>query len=213
MKALQGIGDFLDVGGPVVWILTAMSIIALSIILLKIWQFVTTKPETLGNLGAALSMWRRGDRQQALDEIDRELFAGEVVEVAMQGLTQNQMEESVLREELDRVASAKLNDLRTLLPALDAIGTLAPLLGLLGTVLGMIDAFQAMEAAGTQVDPSVLSRGIWQALITTALGLSVAIPSLIAFNWMDRKIQRVATQMGDLVTQVFTHFQVDSGKK
>ncbi|MCY4143914.1 MAG: MotA/TolQ/ExbB proton channel family protein [Gammaproteobacteria bacterium] len=213
MKALQGIGDFLDIGGPVVWILAAMSIIALSIILLKIWQFVTTKPETLGNLDAALSMWRKGDRQQALDGVDRELFAGEVVEVAMQGLTQNQMEESVLREELDRVASAKLNDLRTLLPALDAIGTLAPLLGLLGTVLGMIDAFQAMEAAGTQVDPSVLSRGIWQALITTALGLSVAIPSLIAFNWMDRKIQRVATQMGDLVTQVFTHFQVDSGKK
>ncbi len=190
-----------------------MSIIALSIILLKVWQFVTTKPETLGNLHAALSMWRKGDCQQAMEQIDRTLFSGEVVEVAMQGLTQNQMEESVLREELDRVASAKLNDLRTLLPALDAIGTLAPLLGLLGTVLGMIEAFQGMEAAGTQVDPSVLSRGIWQALITTALGLSVAIPSLIAFNWMDRKIQRVATQMSDLVTQVFTHFHIEGSQK
>lgn len=206
-------GEFLDIGGPVVWILIAMSITALSIILLKVWQFVTTKPETLGTLDTALSMWRRGECHEALMELDREVFSGEVVEIAMYNLTQTQMEEDILREELDRVASAKLNDLRTLLPALEAIGTLSPLLGLLGTVLGMIGAFQAMEAAGTQVDPSVLSRGIWQALITTALGLSVAIPSLIAFNWMDRKIQRVATQMSDLVTQVFTHFHFDSGKK
>lgn len=206
-------GEFLDIGGPVVWILIAMSITALSIILLKVWQFVTTKPETLGTLDTTLSMWRRGECQEALKELDREVFSGEVVEIAMHSLTQDQMDEDVLKEELDRVASAKLNDLRTLLPALEAIGTLSPLLGLLGTVLGMIDAFQAMEAAGTQVDPSVLSRGIWQALITTALGLSVAIPSLIAFNWMDRKIQRVATQMSDLVTQVFTHFHFDSGKK
>ena len=141
------------------------------------------------------------------------LFSGDMVDLAMRNLDQDEVDENVLKEEIDRVAVSKLNDLRSLLPALEAIGTLSPLLGLLGTVLGMIDAFQAMEAAGTQVDPSVLSRGIWQALITTALGLSVAIPSLIAFNWMDRKVQRVATQFGDIITQIFTYHHFDNSKR
>ena len=81
--------------------------------------------------------------------------------------------------------------MRAQLPALEVIGTLTPLLGLLGTVLGMIAAFRAMEVAGSQVDPSVLSGGIWQALLTTAMGLAIAIPVMAAYNWMDRKSQRV----------------------
>ena len=61
-----------------------------------------------------------------------------------------------------------------------------------------------MEVAGSQVDPSVLSGGIWQALLTTAMGLAIAIPVMAAYNWMDRKTQRVSEQINDAVTQVFT---------
>ena len=68
----------------------------------------------------------------------------------------------------------------------------------------MIVAFQQMEAAGNQVDPSVLSGGIWQALLTTAVGLAVAIPVVTLHNWMERKVERVAALMNDTVTQIFT---------
>ncbi len=69
----------------------------------------------------------------------------------------------------------------------------------------MILAFQQMELAGSQIDPSVLSGGIWQALLTTAVGLGVAIPAVVAHNWLDRKTERVAVLINDGVTQVFTH--------
>ena len=122
----------------------------------------------------------------------------------MRELAQGNAHQATLREELERLALAKLNGLRAQLPALEVIGTLTPLLGLLGTVLGMIAAFRAMEVAGSQVDPSVLSGGIWQALLTTAMGLAIAIPVMAAYNWMDRKTQRVSDQINDAVTQVFT---------
>ena len=210
---LDRLGEFLSVGGPVVWVLLLMSIAAVSIIVLKLWQFVTLKPEYQGNLEEILSLWRRGENQSALERLDETVFIANVAGFAMQSMNEGTWDEEVLKEELDRIAILKLNDLRSLLPALETIGTLSPLLGLLGTVLGMINAFQAMEAAGTQVDPSVLSGGIWQALITTALGLGVAIPALIAHSWMAQKVQRVATQFNDCVTQLFTGHHFDNSPK
>lgn len=207
------LGEFLSVGGPVVWVLLLMSIVAMSIMVVKLWQFVTLKPEYQGNLEEILSLWRRGENQSALERLDETVFIANVAGFAMQSMIEGTWDEEVLKEELDRIAILKLNDLRHLLPALETIGTLSPLLGLLGTVLGMINAFQAMEAAGTQVDPSVLSGGIWQALITTALGLGVAIPALIAHSWMAQKVQRVATQFNDCVTQLFTSYHFDNISK
>ncbi|MDO6806083.1 MotA/TolQ/ExbB proton channel family protein, partial [Wenyingzhuangia sp. 1_MG-2023] len=84
--------------------------------------------------------------------------------------------EAALREETLRLARIEVGKLTQGLRPLEVIANIAPLLGLFGTVLGMIEAFQAMEAAGSKVDPAVLSGGIWQALLTTAGGLAVAIP-------------------------------------
>lgn len=78
---------------------------------------------------------------------------------------------------------------------LEVIATVAPLLGLFGTVLGMIEAFKAMEAAGAQVDPAVLSGGIWQALLTTAVGLGVAIPVSLIHSLFERQHESLSIQM------------------
>lgn len=72
------------------------------------------------------------------------------------------------------------------------MATVAPLIGLLGTLLGMVEAFRVMELAGKNVDLAVLSRGIWQALSTTAAGLIVAIPAFIMHSWFDRKSEKAA---------------------
>ena len=201
---LARIGSFLDTGGPVVWLLLAISIGALSVVVLKLWHFFRLRPEHNEELPQALSAWRQGQHDQAWPMLKPERFNSDIVALAMRELAREDTDQATLREELERVALAKLKDLRSHLPALEVIGTLTPLLGLLGTVLGMITAFRGMEAAGSQVDPSVLSGGIWQALLTTAMGLSIAIPVMAAYNWMDRKAQRVAEQINDAVTQVFT---------
>jgi biopolymer transport protein ExbB len=115
-----------------------------------------------------------------------------------------QVPEELLREETTRLAIGHLENLRSHLRGLEVIGTLAPLLGLLGTVLGMITAFQQMESAGSQVDPSILSGGIWEALLTTAVGLIVAIPVIMALNWLERVVDRFRHRMEDALTQVYT---------
>ena len=74
------------------------------------------------------------------------------------------------------------------LPSLEIIAQVSPLIGLLGTVVGMIDSFNQLELGGSVVDPSVLAGGIWTALLTTAMGLIVAIPALIFYYFFDKKI-------------------------
>lgn len=197
--------DFLQIGGPVVWILMAMSIIALSIVLIKLWQFVWLKPERSAGVEQALALWRQGEHSVAISKLNSRHVIENITSVAMTGLSSKMTDESLLKDELSRLATLKLNQLRSYLRPLEVIATLSPLLGLLGTVLGMIIAFKQMEAAGSQVDPSVLSGGIWQALLTTAVGLSVAIPVVAAHTWFERKVERVAALMNDVVTQVFTH--------
>ena len=149
-----------------------------------------------------MGRWAIGEARESLNDSHP---VSAVVALSMDELL-NGIDDDMVRQEVDRLATVHLNRLRALLPALDAIGTLSPLLGLLGTVLGMIVAFQQMEMAGAHVDPSTLSSGIWQALLTTAVGLGIAIPAIAVHNWMERKVERVAMRMNDAVTQVLLEF-------
>lgn len=198
------IAEFLNVGGPVVWILLLMSLVAVSIMIIKIWQFSRLKPERCTALDKSLTLWHKGDKTSAKIMLNSKYSVEKVALVAMKGLTDNTIDKDLLKEELNRIATLKLDQLRSYLRPLEVIATLSPLLGLLGTVIGMIMAFQQMAAAGNQVDPSVLSGGIWQALLTTAVGLTVAIPVVAVHTWLERKIERVASLMNDVVTQLFT---------
>lgn len=198
------ISEFLIVGGPIVWILLVMSLVALSIIIIKAWQFAKLKPERKTSLEKSLALWHKGDFSSAKVMLNSKYSVENVTLVAMRGLTANTVDKPLLKEELNRIAALKLEQLRSYLRPLEVIATLSPLLGLLGTVIGMIMAFQQMAAAGNQVDPSVLSGGIWQALLTTAVGLSVAIPVVAVHTWLERKVERVGSLMNDVVTQLFT---------
>ncbi len=204
----QSLIRFLQVGGPVVWLLLVISVVAIAIVIYKIWQLVQARPDENVHLQPAIKAWVEHDHSTAILKLSKQAFAHDIVKFTMESLQENRHDEALIKEEIERISITKLSDLRSLLPALEVIGTLSPLLGLLGTVLGMINAFQAMEVAGNQVDPSVLAGGIWQALLTTALGLAIAIPVLAAFNWMDRKIQRSAMLINDTVTQLFTAYHL-----
>lgn len=202
LKLLQ---QLLEIGGPVVWILLVFSVIAVSIVLIKIWQIMLLSPESTTTAKKAILLWKQNEPEQALSLLKISKPLDELLALSMEGLRQAEIPKELLKEELQRVASLRINQLRSYLRPLEVIASLSPLLGLFGTVLGMIMAFQQMELAGSQVDPSVLSGGIWQALLTTAVGLGVAIPAVVAHNWLERKTERVAVLINDGVTQVFTH--------
>lgn len=192
-------------GGPVILILLAMSVLALTITLVKWIQFSWLRINSNDAVLDALQHWRNGDNRAALDRLDRKKRrpTSRVVSTALRGIMQGH-DESLVREEVTRVAKDQIESLKSWLRPLELIANLSPLLGLFGTVLGMIEAFQKMEQAGNAVDPSVLSGGIWQALLTTAVGLAVAIPATLAHSWLERSTERAAHSMEDAATRVFT---------
>lgn len=200
----DALGWLLAQGGPVMAILAVMSVLALTIILLKSAQLVRLGSGLRGSLDIALRHWRDGQRTAALAHLaaSRNPLL-EPVRVAMRGHDKGH-DLALLREEAERHAQALVAVLHSHLRSLEVIANLSPLLGLLGTVLGMIGAFQALASAGSQVDPAVLSGGIWVALLTTAAGLSVAIPTVMALNALERIAERRTRQLEDALTQVFT---------
>lgn len=197
--------DLLGAGGIVLWIIVGLSIIALTLVLGKAIEFAAAGVWRRRAAEQAVAEWERGRPQPALEALATDHGpVSEVVAVAIRGRSDPRVEDAVVREEVARRGAALLERLRVGLRPLELIGTLAPLLGLLGTVLGMIEAFRELEAAGSRVDPAVLSGGIWVALLTTAAGLSVAIPAVAAHVWLERQVERAHHAMQDAATRVFT---------
>lgn len=196
--------ELVRMGGPIVAILGAMSVFGLAIVLLKLWQFMACRIGERSFVEPALDKWREGRAESALQALNaRRNPIAVAMATAMRGL-QAGAEQATVREEAARVAARELAVLRSYFRPLEVISNLAPLLGLLGTVLGMIEAFQALQAAGSQVDPAILSGGIWKALLTTAVGLIVAVPAVIALNWLERVVERLHEDMQDALTRLFT---------
>ncbi len=208
---VAGVGSrltaLLELGGPVVVLLLLMSIVGLVIALVKLWQFHALR---IGRSGFRFVEGAIDGLRAGRTETVQEQLAGErnptarVLEAALDARLRRGLSPELVREEATRVASSYLDGLRGSLRGLEVIGALAPLLGLLGTVLGMIEAFRQLEAAGSQVDPSLLSGGIWEALMTTAVGLAVAIPAVVLLNWLEGRVERFRHRMEDAVTRLFT---------
>ncbi|WP_111748507.1 MotA/TolQ/ExbB proton channel family protein [Salinisphaera orenii] len=203
----SGLIKLVQLGGPVVAILIAMAVVGLAIMLLKCWQYASARTGKRRFIEPALEQWRSGDRDGAIAALDQERNPiADALAVAMRGVAAG-ASVSVVREEAARVGARQLAVMRGCFRPLEVIGSLAPLLGLLGTVLGMITAFQQLADAGNQVDPSVLSTGIWQALLTTAVGLIVAIPAVAALNGFERVVERMHEDMQDALTRFFTRHE------
>lgn len=204
IKASDEVNTILNIGGPVVWILGVFSIFALAIVFLKLWQFAILRPEKVKKINKSLELWKSKDYESAIKALNKKHSISGIVHEAMVGLNEN-IDTNLLQKKLEKKANKLINQLNSYLRPLEVIANISPLLGLMGTVLGMILAFKQMELAGSEVDPSVLSGGIWQALLTTAVGLAVAIPASMAHSWLERKIERVSYKINDVVSEVFSY--------
>jgi len=170
-----------DLGGPVVLILGALSVLVLTVVLFKLWQFAQAGVGRHRALREAIAAWDAGDRAAARVHLSRSRsYLVPVVAMALDG------QDDAAR--LEAEAEARFARLESGFRVLDSVAQLAPLLGLFGTVLGMISAFRALQEAGAQVDPSILAGGIWVALLTTAVGLAVAMPTSVALSWLEARM-------------------------
>lgn len=182
VQARDALLAYIDLGGWVVAVILGLSIVAGAVVLWKLVQFRALGVGRHGGLTAALDASDMGARTRAVALADTApSHLGPVLALALRT-------GSAGRERLYALAEARLARLETGFRLLDAVAQTAPLLGLFGTVLGMIDAFRAMQAAGQDVDPSVLAGGIWVALMTTAAGLAVAMPLTAVLSWFEARV-------------------------
>ena len=209
---LQFVVDLFDKGGPVVVILFVLSVVALTVVLLKLWQFTRLGVGSGRNVEQAVSLWIAGKRDKAHTMVRNEENPSAVALAhAMAGIAAG-AEERIVREDVERVALTELGKLRSYMRVIEATVQLAPLLGLFGTVLGMISAFQALQATGSETDPAVLAGGIWVALLTTAVGLAIAIPAAFVNHWFEGRIEREKGLMEAALTSLFTQRITEVGR-
>ncbi len=204
---LDPLFHWIEVGGPVVAILILFSCIATTVALYKLLQFARAYSSPGGALGAQIDTLAGPDPEALHATLARSARArARVVHHTLGQLLHHPEALETARQEGLRCAREELERLGSYLRLLEVIATSAPLLGLLGTVLGMIEAFQAMQAAGREVDPANLSGGIWVALLTTAVGLAVAIPVSLLHSWFERRVERQAFAMHNDLDRLFTHW-------
>jgi biopolymer transport protein ExbB len=193
LTASGGVWFFVAKGGPVMIPIIALSVVALTIILAKFWELwrfrvrlnkLSQKLFALvqdGNLSAALHTCR-----------DDGTLLGRLFESAIVYRSQERID---LTRRLERLGGEVVADLESYMTALATLVGVAPMLGFLGTIIGLIKAFMAWESMGEQITINILAGGIYEAMITTAAGLIVAIPYYLVYN-------HLVTQIGMLTRQI-----------
>jgi biopolymer transport protein ExbB len=156
---MSGAVEFLDRGGPVLWLIAGLSVATLAFILWKVWRLALMGAWSGAASERAVALWAAGDRAGAAAAVSgRASLRATLVRAAMAARADPDLGEAQAREETTRVAKAELARARAGLRLLDLVVTIAPLLGLLGTVIGMIAAFRTLQEAGAQADPVGRSR-------------------------------------------------------
>ena len=196
--------DYVDKGGFVFVLLFVFSVISLAIILYKFIQFFIFNRLSINDLENKIV---NSNSLNDFEENNRELLQSNhpillIVKYSINMFNHKKLNENDRISAISAFSSKQIKKIEFLLPSLEIIAQVSPLLGLLGTVIGMISSFNQLEIGGSLVDPAVLAGGIWTALLTTAVGLIVAIPSLIAHYFFEKKIISIQQTTNNLLILV-----------
>jgi biopolymer transport protein ExbB len=188
MDSMSSAFELMSKGGVVMLPIFLCSVIALTVIFERLYYFHKTN-ETQENLFAPLKkLLMLGHLDQALQLCKQS--NGPIGRLLSTGITHKNMPKWKLEETLSVAGQEEINDMGKNIRTLEVIAAISPLMGLLGTVLGMVQAFNKVAEYKGQVDPSLLAGGIWEALLTTAAGLAVAIPAVVMLHYFDRRIEK-----------------------
>jgi len=190
---------FLERGGPLMIPIIAGSIAALGIFQERLYMLQRNRvvPEDL--IKQVIEFVRKGRMREAKALCANgtspvAAILGSVLQAAPHGRER-------MREVAQEVGKREVAELERYLEALGTIAALEPLMGLLGTVTGLIKVFQSVPATGVP-EPGVLATGIWEALITTAAGLSVALPTFVAYKYVGALVDRLTMRMEEASSEI-----------
>ena len=184
--------ELIRAGGFLMWPILACSVISMAIIAERFWSLRESKIAPV-NLVANVWQWHKSGQLDA-KRIQALRVNSPLGMVLAAGLLNRKHSREIMKESIEEVGRLVAHSLERFLNTLGTISSITPLLGLLGTVIGMIKVFTVITSQGIG-DPSVLSEGISEALLTTAAGLSVAIPSLMFYRYFRGKVDDLVVTM------------------
>ena len=182
--------ELFDKGGVIVWILLMYSVVALSIIIERVIHFLLMdRPANSGEelFNNDLSLSEAEQQLESLKGPEANVLRG-IFKAWGKGVKN-------LESVASRLGSIELQRMERGFRTLSILGNTAPLLGLLGTIIGMIKAFMVIEVAGGRVESQDLAGGIWEAMLTTGVGLAVSIPVLLLLHFLEGTADRRAHSM------------------
>jgi len=184
--------EFIQQGGSVMYILLALSVLSLTIVFERAWSLRRSVVIPLSEVSLIEKAVREGNVKQAMETCKTHNTA--MSRILWVALANRGVRRSVMKEILEESGRQEVAHLDRFIGVLGLIAAIAPLLGLLGTVIGMIEVFQQISLVGVG-KADVLAGGISKALNTTAFGLVVAIPSIVAYRFYESRVDRFVIEI------------------
>ncbi len=192
--------DILEKGGPILWLIIALSVAALAIIIERLLYFRQIKVDEEKLFLRIKGAVEKNHFDEALSICDNN--ASPLTALMKVGIEHRELPDALQKEMLKDAARQEIPQLERYLTPLGTIAHISPLLGLLGTVTGNIEAFGILGGGAAMGDPSILAKGISEALITTAAGLIVSIPAVIFYNHLVKKVETILIKMESQVNEM-----------
>ena len=196
---------YIDKGGIIFTSLFVLSIVTIAIVTLKIIEIYFLRKLDFSKFYSLLIADKNNNindvRQGFIDTLPK---SKQNIILNLIDLISSNNSKIDIEKEIDSLKNKEFKRIYSFLPSLEVISQVSPLVGLLGTVIGMIDSFNELELGGSLVDPSILAGGIWTALLTTAMGLIVAIPALVSHYFLEKKINDLFDDFETLISKLST---------
>ena len=198
---------YLEVGGPILWVLVIISIGAFAVVLERIVFFARNEKNVGSNFRdeiLSLVANKKIDEAIALCDTKKSCVASAVkkfLQKAPRGIDVQDYE-FILKE----ITIKETSPYESRLNLLASVISISPMLGLLGTVTGMIREFTNISKYGTG-DAAIVADGIAEALLTTAAGLMIAIPVIVVYNYLNRRLEKMENEIDDVVTNIINIFR------
>ena len=185
--------DIIQKGGPLMYLIIICSILAVTVFLERLIHLHRAKINTDKFMSGIRNIIKKGNIVEAISICEQ--TPGPVAYVLKEGLIRHEQDKDEIKEAIEEAGLQEVPRLEKNLVILATIAHITPLIGLLGTVSGMIKAFMKIQEKAGIVNPGDLAQGIWEALITTAAGLAVAIPAYVAYNYLVSRVDGFVLEM------------------
>lgn len=195
--------DVIQKGGPLMYLIILCSIVALAVVIERLYHLNRAKIDIDKFMESISSILKRNRIMEAIDLCEKS--PGPIAHIIKAGILKHDRSRQEIKEAIEDAGIYEVPRLEKNLGALATIAHISPLLGLLGTVTGMVRAFQIIQEKATSlnpVSPGNLAGGIWEALITTAAGLIVAIPTFVAYNYLVSRVKNFIVEMERTSTEL-----------